>query len=51
MQRAPLVQYLPEGASGGSTAATKELASKVKLLVGAADGVLEVRVVSIVGRR
>ena len=41
MQRAPLVSYLPEGASGGSTAATQELASQVQLLVGAADGVLE----------
>jgi len=41
VQRAPLVSYLPEGASGGSTAATQELASQVQLLVGAADGVLE----------
>ena len=42
VQRAPLVSYLPEGASDGSTAATQELASQVQLLVGAADGVLEV---------
>ena len=42
VQRAPLVAYLPEGASDGSTAATQELASQVRLLVGAADGVLEV---------